>query len=1264
MAEALGLVSSCLTIIELSAKIVGCAIILDTNQQITLSKFSTATGASYNSHQNEHAPRCHPDTRLDLLSQIRQWAQDPQTKPLYWLNGMAGTGKSTISRTLAEAFASKGTLGATFFFKRGEHDRSASTLLFSTIAYQFAYAYPAALPHIIQAIEAEPSISQKPLKEQFQKLVVGPLSQLQTQSRNLIIIIDALDECDSDQDIRIIISAFTQANNLNSARLKVLVTSRPELPIRLGFSGYEGVYDTLILHEVPPLHVEADLFIYLMHEAKLIRDSFNRTVPTHRHISLDWPNPLQIAILARSASPLFIIAATMMRIIGDRILGSPDDQLSKILQDLTVHNDIGGNISATYMSALSPLIAHRSGRDKDHILQQFRAIIGPLVLLQTPPSIECLGRLLDIPHKLIDQILDSLHSVLSVPNTPDGVVRLFHLSFRDFLLNAEDPSNADFRINEADTHKELAFQCLDLLTTRTPLKKNICNFQWPGTSCCGISTEFKMQYLPAEVQYACLYWVHHLKNSQVQIHDGDRVHEFLRVHFLHWLEALGILGRVSETITQISMLQSLAQFESASEVLSFLEDARRFVLAYRHIAAQSPLQLYSSALIFSPVNSVIRQTFAEDIPAYVTLLPKVDDDWSAALMALEGHRNMVFDAVFSPDSRLLASASDDATVRIWEADTGEHLQTLEGHDSSVYSVAFSHDSKFLASASKDCTVRLWSVQTGDQLKTFTGHNNTVRTVVFSPDSRTLISGSDDSYVRVWSVETATAIHTLEGHHSSVEVCACSPNGSLVASGSMDDYVRVWSIRNGQHVRSLGNHERGVTSVAFSSDSSRIASTSRNGTVRIWSVEAGCCLQVYNEQQDHISSATWSLDLKMMSMTSSRDIHFHQFSPTEQIWDINAHAATSAHFSPDSRLIASGSFDGCVRIWSTAPRASTGASEDQILSVDFALNSNLIAARSSKGISLWSADTGDRLPLLEGCIEWGKMTEFSPDATLLAAASADGLVRIWSTVTGKCLYTLVSASTHPRSLAFSADSNRLVIMHKNGIIEGWKWDKGTYERIFLRCYDLPKFRSLAVGPDMEFLALTVEKGILVWEVGDYNYLLRANGFARFIAFSQDSELVASVHGTSGYINVWSVRTRQRLKQIPLPCDIYNLSFSPDNTTLYTTSGPFSLDETTRVASGSILSSESTQSDNDIPNNASPGCLSLTPTGVAETNGKFSLSEDRSWIQYAGQNLLWLPSESRPRDGYFGELFCVIGESTVILGCSIKEIMVIRFSNQWL
>ena len=180
------------------------------------------------------------------------WADDPQGRCIFWLKGMAGTGKSTISRTVARSFSNRGVLGASFFFKRGERGRGNATLLFPTIASQLAVEEPAVAAHIRAAIDADPHVTDKPLEEQFDKLVLEPLGKLRgdpSRARTFVLVLDALDECDRDLDIRLIISLLSKAKTLSSVRLRAFVTSRPELPIRLGFAKIEGDYHDLVLHE-------------------------------------------------------------------------------------------------------------------------------------------------------------------------------------------------------------------------------------------------------------------------------------------------------------------------------------------------------------------------------------------------------------------------------------------------------------------------------------------------------------------------------------------------------------------------------------------------------------------------------------------------------------------------------------------------------------------------------------------------------------------------------------------------------------------------------------------------------------------------------------------------------------------------------------------------------------------------------------------------------------------------------------------------------
>jgi hypothetical protein len=478
---------------------------------------------------------------------------------------MAGTGKSTISRTVAQSFANKGVIGASFFFKRGERDRGNAALLFPTIASQLVVEEPAVAAHVRAAIDADPHVIHKPLEEQFDKLVLEPLGKLKgepSRAKTLVLVLDALDECDRDLDIRLIISLLSKAKTLSSVRLRAFVTSRPELPIRLGFAKIEGYYHDLVLHDVAPPIIKHDIAAFLRSRFADIRDNHNALYGgSKQELPPEWPGPEVVDTLVQMAMPLFIFAATVCRFIQE--LGcDPRQQLAQVLQyQSRVHQSEIDKLDATYRPVLDRLLVG-SEAAKTSVAARFRAVVGSIVLLAEPLSIRSLARLLNIPEDTVFHQLQPFHSVLRVPTSADSEspVRTFHLSFRDFLVDPRKSNEQEkypFWVDERQTHESLAVRCLELLSTGDRLKRDVCGLRLPGTRRSEINQDIIDTNLPPDVQYACRYWVYHWKQSQRQIRDGDLVDRFLTRHLLYWLEALGLLGWISESIGMVDELLGL-----------------------------------------------------------------------------------------------------------------------------------------------------------------------------------------------------------------------------------------------------------------------------------------------------------------------------------------------------------------------------------------------------------------------------------------------------------------------------------------------------------------------------------------------------------------------------------------------------------------------------------------------------------------------------------------------------------------------------------
>ncbi|KAF2224457.1 hypothetical protein BDZ85DRAFT_102571 [Elsinoe ampelina] len=1132
------------------------------NYHQQMAELPKASGAAFDSYANKHLEMCEDGTRTTILSTIQRWACDPSSRPILWLYGPAGLGKSTISRTVAQKWDLEGTLAASFFFRRGESDRNNAKKFVTTIAAQMAERIPFLRKHIVSALETNPSLPDKMLDAQYQSLILDTLSAAsegRKSSSSLFIVVDALDECEDKEEISLILQVLNKQPG--RGRIRILVTSRPDTPSIQGFDGV-GSHDHVDLYKATEWTMRSDIELYFRRKLGGLRKGSKRDSSGS---CKSWPDQQSIQILAARAQPLFIVAAILCRFIGDQT-EDPERRLRQVLRDS--RSFTSDPLDQIYCSVLTQYLNTDFASDRQERIRIFTKVIGTVILLFDPLSVNNLARLLVEDADQVQRRLGSLRSILILADEQqkEAPIRTLHMTLHDFLTSDRIALSSNqllwsLRIHKETQHGDIATNCIRLLSDSGILRKDICGIGRPDTPRKTVKKTIIESALSRDITYAACYWIEHFCLSDRELADGDIVHNFLTDHLLHWLEALSWLGYLSESVALINRLASVSEKFSSTRILTaFLVDVERFILRNRANVDQAPLQIYASALTFLPSRSTVRTVFEKETPTWIDVYAGLSSGWNAELLKLEGHEGFVSSEYFSHDSKRVVSGSKDRTARVWNAETGDELLRLEGHEDWIRSVCFSRDDKLVASASWDKTVRIWNSHTGQLLRKLDGDERDVSSVSFSYDG-VRIAAAVDRMIRVWNTDTGDLLKSIEGHDHRVTSVCFSFDGRI-ASASCDKTVRIWNSNTGQELLKLEGHEKDVSSVSFSGDGRQVVSTSEDRSVRVWDVERAVELLKFEGHTAWTISAKFSHDgCRVASASDDKTVRIWNMSTRKEELKLYDHSGrvNSVSFSNDGKRIASASRDRTVRIWNIGSDTSQPVLQghkDRVLSVCFSRQGDRVASASEDmTVRLWNAVTGVEQMRLEGHTESVLSVCFSHDGTRVASVSWDRVACIWDASTGCKQIELVSSksisASAPRShlgpqststtrntwaaisdeemedvrlrlerhesvmncVCISHDGKRIAAASRDRAIRIWDRNTGL-EQLKLEGHTASVSSVCFSFDDKQIASASEDNSIRIWEAasGDEQLQLRGHQTAvTCVSFSYDATCVASASG---------------------------------------------------------------------------------------------------------------------------------------------------------
>ena len=513
---------------------------------------------------------------------------------------------------------------------------------------------------------------------------------------------------------------------------------------------------------------------------------------------------------------------------------------------------------------------------------------------------------------------------------------------------------------------------------------------------------------------------------------------------------------------------------------------------------------------------------------------------------LVGDTHRIGSLTFSPTGETVAGGTWNNAIQLWDVQAGKLLKTLIGHTDlntrsmTIHFIAYSNDGKRLASVGSEdrTTIRIWDVETGELLKTITELPKHIYRVAYSPDNQSLVGGGSDSNIYLWDVGTGERLKTLTGHTSGVDSVTYSRDGTTLVSGSWDKTIRFWDASTGELLKTLTGHTDSVNAVMYAPDGKTVVSISYyDGTIRFWDVETAKLLKTITGHTGSFGrSVAFSPDGQMLAYNGMPDntIPLRNVQSGQLLKILTAHTdiVSSVRFSSDGSVLASGDWEGNIRLWDVATgqlqKTITGH-EKGVPSIIYSSDgATLVSGSWDNTIHIWDVDTGKPLKtVIANTTELDpsqgvRAISLSPDGRTIASATDEKVIRLWDVHTGELKESLVGHTHAVAAVAFSPRGTMFASGSDDATLRLWDTETGK----LLNTFKEPtksSVLSVAFSPDGRILASGCYEVIRLRDTFTERSTVALTGhttWVRALAFSPDGRILASI-SEDGVVMLWDM-----------------------------------------------------------------------------------------------------------------------------------------------